>query len=191
ATDQQEAGRRRATRLGDQSHLARGIELRNIPVMRAGEAERAGGRDAGPIEDLEREADGRVGIDAGGEGQLEGGAEGDGDAGGEGDARLPGVGVEDQLECAGGSHRQVVIDDYRQRGDWWAVRRSERVAVIVPYDQRLPGGKVKAGNVAVGANKVLCDRGGEVGQHQKLHAAEIGGGEVRASEVGAKEADEA
>src|SRR2546430_17449371 len=98
------------------------------------------------------------------------------------------VGVQHQAQCAGRVHRHRLFDEDCDRA---RIGRSLRVAVIVPYDQRLPAGQVKAGNVAVGANKVLCDGGGEVGQHQKLHATEVGGGEVRASEVRANVADEA
>src|SRR5687768_8828265 len=85
---------RKARWLGNERHLAGRVKLREVPVIRAGKAERAGGRDAGPVEDLEGAAELRVDIDAGGERQLQGAAERDGNARGEGDERVPLVAVQ-------------------------------------------------------------------------------------------------
>ena len=102
-------------RHGGERHFAGGVQLGEVPGVGAGNGERAGGRHAGPIEQIDRAAALAGEVDAGGEGQLQRAAERHGNARREGDRRIPRIGVEHQPQRAGGVHRQVLVHDDRQR----------------------------------------------------------------------------
>ena len=106
------AGNRRQ---GCERHFAGRVQLGEIPGVRAGNGERAGGRDAGPIEEVDRAADLAGEVYVGREGQFQRAAARDGNARREGDRRIPRIGVEHQPQRAGGVHRQVLVHDDRQR----------------------------------------------------------------------------
>ena len=148
------------TRHGGERHFAGGVEIGEVPGVGAGNGERAGGRHAGPIEQVDRPAALGGDVDAGREGQFQRAAERHGNARREGDRRIPRIGVEHQPQRAGGVHRQVLVHDDRQR----AGRRSRgRIAVVVADDQRRAGRQVEARNVPVGLNQIAGIRAGQRG----------------------------
>src|SRR5262245_51840340 len=66
---------------GGEDDLAGGVEVRQVPGVRAGDREGAGGRDAGPVEEVERAADLAGDIDIVSEREFQRAAERDRDSG--------------------------------------------------------------------------------------------------------------
>jgi hypothetical protein len=90
------------TRHCGECHFAGGVQLGKIPSERTGNVERAGGYDAGPIEQIDRTTDLGGQIDIGSEQEFERAGARDSNARREGDRRVPRFAVEYQSQRAGG-----------------------------------------------------------------------------------------